>query len=158
MPPAHSIEFGGVRISDTGIAELDKRRPLVTVMRANIERVTLRHGWQSHRPLLLLLFAAGVSVAGLFPVAWILHWMLHGGTLSVWLPAGAPFPFVVAAWAVFDATRRGFYLLVEGPQGREKLCFTRRAAGSEIEAFLRQAEQRFGYQVGRGLELDRGPA
>src|SRR5689334_20319837 len=127
MLPAESIEYSGIRISDTHMAELDGHRPLVAVKRSDIERVTLRRGWQSRRPLLQLLFGAGLSVIALFPILATLRWLQFGGRIHVGWPFAAAFITVVAAWVMYDSLRRGFFLAIEGPRGRQKLCFGRRA-------------------------------
>jgi len=56
---------------------------------------------------------------------------------------------LVGGWVVYDALRRGFFLAVKGPHGRQKLRFSRRAERPEIEALLHRAEQLFGYAVER---------
>jgi hypothetical protein len=144
-----SIEYGGIQISDTLMAELDGHRTLVAVKRSNIERATLHRGWQSQRPFILLLFGVGLLVIAVFPIRVVLHWLLEGGNLHVVWPFAAVFILVVALWVMYDSLRRGFSLVLEGPKGQQKLCFGRRAVRWEIEAFLDQAEQRFGYQVER---------
>jgi hypothetical protein len=155
--PAECIEYSGIRISEALIAELDGPRLLVTVKRSNIERVTLRRGWQSRRPFLVLLFGAGLFVIGLFPIRVILRWLLHGGEIHGALLVIAAFLLVFGVWVVYDSLRRGFFLRIEGPQGRQKLCFGRRAVRRDIHEFLCQAEERFGYQFERAFEADRTP-
>jgi len=150
-PPLEDcLEYGGVRITATAIAELDGDRPLVTVKRANIERAALGWGRQSCRAFGLLVFGAVLILLGLTSALTLLGALSDGGKISsVW--AWGTTLNILGCWAVYDAMRRGFFLQTDGPTGRQRLCFGRRARRSRIDEFLTEAERQYGYQIEREL-------
>jgi hypothetical protein len=150
-PPAPSddrLEYGGVRVTATAIAELDGKRALVTVKRADIQRVVLRWGRQSRRAFGLLLFGAVLLLLGLTSALLFLGAISDDGNgADIW-GWGATLA-IIGGWAVYDALRRGFFLEIDGPPAGRRLCFRRRAGRRKIDEFLTEAERRFGYQIDR---------
>jgi hypothetical protein len=139
------IEYAGVRISEGEICELNGRRRGVAVRREDIDRASVRRGWQAERPFLALAFGGVLLAVGLVPVPSIIDWLLHGGTLSV-LWAAVTSMVAVGGWVVYESLRRGYFLAVEGRRGRRKLCFGRRAEAERIRSFLYRAEDLFAYR------------
>lgn len=151
MPHDDCIEYAHIRICNEFIEELDGGRRLIAVQRSGIERVELRWGWRSQRPFIQMLFGTVLSVLGMFPSVIVLRWLLGGGTLHWIVLALAGFLLLFGGWVMYDSLRRGYFLAVEGQKGRKKLCFARAADRQQIEAFLREAQRRFGYEVERDL-------
>jgi hypothetical protein len=145
------VEYCGIRISETSIAEMDGQQPTVVVQRPDILRVAIFRGWQAQRPLILFVFGAALLAVGLIPIPGIIDWLLFGGILStawVWVSTMILF----GGYILYDASRRGYFLAIDGLNRHHKLCFSRRAKRSELQSFLRQAEERFGYRFEWSIE------
>ncbi|HOX07184.1 MAG TPA: hypothetical protein PK280_12340 [Planctomycetota bacterium] len=141
---AEPIEYCGVWIGAGELAEVDGGRTALAVRREDLDSARLCRGWQAERPWVLLGFGAILLALGLIPVPCVVLWLIHGGGISstlplllIWLPFGG--------WALYRAASRGFYLAIRCHEGSRKLAFSRRADRANIEAFLKEAERRFGY-------------
>ena len=158
MNEVGTIEYCGIRIAESAIAELDGRKVVVTVPRHDIQSAKLHWGWQAQHPLASLFFGGVLIAIGLLPLLMIVQWFQHGGTLPLILVGMIPMA-LIGGWLMLDALRRGFFVVINGPEGRQKLCFGRNAERAEVEAFLSEAEQMFGYRFygASGAEAEPAP-
>ena len=141
-----SLEAHGIRFSNDGVSEMDGLRHAVHVRRPTIVRISICHGFQSERFWLATLLSVAILMAGIVGLVMIGQWMFRGGNLPQAI-AFAPIGIVVGGWMMWSALQRGYYLKIDQNSDRQKLRFNRAATRQELEAFLHQAETRFGYQI-----------
>ena len=133
-----SVDYRGIRFAPDHVAILERDNELVTIPLDGIHTFTLRRGFTAERPIAEALL--GVACCGLAGLALrkVVYWLMRGGTLwdiqillVLLLPLGISF--------LRDASRRGFYLLVELNQGARKLPFVG-GLDERFPDFVRQAE------------------
>jgi hypothetical protein len=142
------LTFGGVCFTAECIFEVGARSASAKVSRVELERISLRYGFQARHPLLLALFGFILLALGLPPLLHVALGLIGGGGFfdvellaPVWLILG-----ITALWGAF---RRGYLLEVETPVGKRRLEFKRGLESSELEAFISLVEQSLGYVVDR---------
>ena len=142
------LEKGGIRFSETELAEVDQGRPVLRVRRERIQHIQLRWGSRAARPLVQVLLgtvflATGCVIQGL--MLW--EWLRNGGVIHVEVVVGLAILALMGGWLLFDALKKGYFLEVSTDSRKEKLRFDRRLSLQKIESLLAEARQRFGYTV-----------
>jgi hypothetical protein len=147
-PSAGALTLGGVSFTAEAVFEGAATRPQVAVPRAEIEHLRLRHGFLARHPFLLGILGLVLVGLGIAPPINALIWFIRERVLVgheilcvLWLVLGVP--------ALYEAFRRGYLLEVQTAEGLRRLEFHRGVRPAELEGFLRQAEEVFGYAVER---------
>jgi hypothetical protein len=143
------IELAGVRFTHEDVTELDGGQVMVKVLRRDVRRMALRHGFHSAHPILQILFGTVLTGIGLLPTWHFTNWVFHGGTFVSVEAVAMGFVFL-GPWLMFNALRRGPYLEVRTEGGTKKLAFDVGADPRELETCLAAAEQLLGYSIERG--------
>jgi hypothetical protein len=143
---AKALTLGGVSFTAKAVFEGPATRPRSVVPRAEIEHLRVRHGFLARHPFFLgILGLALVGLGIVLPlnavILFIRERVIEGHQLLcfVWLVLGVP--------ALYGAFRRGYTLDVQTADGLRRLEFHGGVRPPELEEFLRQAEEVFGYVV-----------
>ncbi len=153
----NSIRCSTVRISCTGVSQLEGGRVIATVPKDQIRKITLSHLTSTKRPFLQF-FVGFVSVSvGL--ILGITSFLVDEGnsapsqpgsfvikipliTIGMWMLMG------LGLWLLVGIFRGKYILIVETDQGKQRICFDKTARIGEILCFIEKAEQEFGYEIG----------
>jgi hypothetical protein len=141
-----AVECSGIRCSEKSLSEMDGRKIAVSVFRPDIRKITYRHGVLAPHPLLQILAGIILIATGYFPAEHIFRWLQNGGTLFgeellIFIFAG------IGVYLILTARRRGYFLDIELPKGRERLAFKGEPNPNELEAFFSAVEQCHGVKV-----------
>lgn len=139
------IQLGNVRLGVAGAAEMDETRLLLTVPRAEIDRVEGVYTVGGERPVVTFAIGLVLLVVSLIPVAALFDVLRRGGTYHAeWIAAVAC--IIPAAWLLQLSVRRRWVLVVKTTRDQRKLLFPRQVSQVEVESFIAQAKGRFGYE------------
>jgi hypothetical protein len=148
MDLTQAIRYGGICFLPDCVAELDGEKPVYVVPREHIQAIRLRYGFRARHPLLLAAFGLALMVLGAWFTPVLYVWFTRGGTLhtsAVWLSL----LLFGGAWVVYQACRRCFLLLIDCTNGKHRLEFQGGVDAVQLEAFLSEAESRFGFVIVR---------
>ena len=116
------LRLGSVRFDDNGATELDGRRPVISIPRANVVRIELAYTTGVSNPwtlgflgLVLLVVSIGLPLFSLIASGASLHSrgeIVWG--IRVWYLVAFAFP---AVWMIKLATRKHWVVVVHGPEG-----------------------------------------
>jgi hypothetical protein len=144
MPDDDFLQLESVRLSADGAAEMDGTRRLVFVPRAEIERLELRHGSGSERPIVTAVLGVALLVLSGVPI-WMLMNALRGhGTFEIKFMTAVAFA-IPALWLLDLSIRRRWMIVVHARKDTRKLVFHEMNDRVEIERFFTEARSRFGY-------------
>jgi hypothetical protein len=147
----------GVRFHDV-VFDTDSMRlyshqsKLLSVEKKNIRGITLKHGFQSERPIAQIIF--GIVVLGL-GVYFFAHLILHTLVYSVmfiddWLSI---LLFPLGGWFIVDGFRKRLYFEVVLDNDKRKFPLGKNPNRGELKKFIKLASQ-LGYSID-GTILDR---
>lgn len=145
-----------VKISASGISQLEGNAIVATVPREDIVNVTLCHDSLSRRPFLR--FSAGfilVAIGLVFLTTAFL--MAEGGMYNLQLKSvtlGVPLAPIVlwilvgfGLWLILGVFRGRYNFLILTGRGNRKIFFSRTADIREIRRFIERAVREMGYEV-----------
>jgi hypothetical protein len=138
-----SIQYLAVRIDRNALMEMrTPRTPLTVVSRDDVLSIELVRASESAHPVIQTAFGMTLIGIGLIPVPVII---LHG---AVSKPVLALFVMVgLGAYLIYDAWRRVPLLRVKTIRGTARLAFRSRVDPEQLRAFIREAEETFGYSI-----------
>jgi hypothetical protein len=122
-----------------------RQSKLLSVEKKNIRSITLKHGFQSERPIAQIIF--GIIVLGL-GVYFLAHLILHtlvyriiygDDLLSILL-------FPLGGWFIVDGFRKRLYFDVALVNDRRKFPLGKNPDKGELQKFIKIASQ-FGYSI-----------
>jgi hypothetical protein len=142
------VEYGGVRFTAMAVEGSEGYRRPVSVPKARVRHLTLTRGFRAAHPLALTAFGAVLFAGGLTAGLYLACVLLLGNPGQLKLLSVA-WVVVPGAGALYEGLQRGYFLTVHEDEGRRRLEFGPRVRPDELEAFLRDAEQRFGYVIER---------
>ncbi|HWE95966.1 MAG TPA: hypothetical protein VG269_18530 [Tepidisphaeraceae bacterium] len=140
------VACAGIQFDAKSLREVDSGRVMVLLSRADIRRVTLRHGSPAQHPVVQVIAGFIMLAMGALPTLYFLHWMREGGRFILHIATMFLFP-VLGVWFIYGGFIRRHYLDVETSTGNKKLQFSGKPQLVEIRSFLKTAENSFGYKV-----------
>jgi hypothetical protein len=141
-----SLAFSGVLLDPDGLGVLDGDRVVKHVPRDNLQTIEVRSGLLSAHPFLQLAFGAVLVWLGLSPAKSLLDGLREGET-TVDVVAFLALLIPLGAWLVYDALKRGHYLIVESGGGRLKIPLKGRPSAADVDAFVGRAKSELGYDI-----------
>ncbi len=144
MPDDDFLQLESVRLSADGAAEMDGTRRIIFVPRAEIERLELRHGSGSERPIVTTVVGFALLVLSGVPIWMFMNALRGNGTFEIKFMTA--FAFIIPAlWLLDLSLRRRWMIVVHARKDRRKLVFHKTKDRAEIEKFFSDARSRFGY-------------
>ncbi len=129
------VRLGAIEITDQWLREVEDRTRLVSIPRAEVRRVVLRHARVAERPVLSLVLGIGLSTLGAYGVVVTLFAQVR----FVELIGGFIITLLAGAWLIYSALRRGLILQVETGRGVRKLGFGGAIEPAALAAFVEAA-------------------
>lgn len=147
------LEKGNIRFSAKELAELDRHRAVIRVPRDRCREIAWRYGSRAARPWVQSTLGLACLAGGLYLLVRLLvEWWRGGGVLWIEQVAGLVILGFVGGALLVDVVRKGHFLEVQTDKAPEKLRFDRSVSPADIETFLSEARQRWGYTI-----VDRRP-
>jgi len=144
MAEEQFVQLESVRVSPDGAAEMDGTRRLIFVPRAEIERLEVRHGSGSERPIVTGLLGAVLLILSGIPIRMFINALRGYGTFELKMITAVAFIFP-ATWLLDLSLRRRWMIVVHMRKGTRKLVFHETKDGAAIQSFLTDARSKFGY-------------
>lgn len=144
MPDDDLLQLESVRLSAEGAAEMDGPRRLIFVPRAEIERLELRHGSGSERPIISAVLGFALLAMSAAPIVMLINAFRGWGTFQMKYIAAIAF-IIPALWLLDLSLRRRWMIVVHARKDRRKLVFHKTKDRVAIERFFNEARSRFGY-------------
>lgn len=154
------VQLHRIRITSASIAEVVGRRPLVSIPRAEVRGMRIRHGFITERPWLLAGIGVCVLAFGIVGVSRTALWLMGhttGRHLQGNLMATAIVALVFGPIALYFALRRGWAVLVDTTTSTRKLGFGARVTNAELSQFV-DAARASGVEVEVSAGLPRAAA
>jgi len=129
MPLTSTHTFGNIQLTPEAMHELQDNRPILTLRRADIRSLHLRHGFLARHPILQMIFAGALIIATLYPLAAAVN-LLRGGLIHalLWLPLVFTF---LGIYLLYDALRQGHFIEVTTTAGTRKLSLGKSLSPNE---------------------------
>ena len=149
-----TVRFHNVEFSVQGISLLDQQSKIVSVTKKDIRTITLKHGFQSERPLVEVVFGIALVFIGFyFIVNFILQILFNriayiDMVLSVLL-------LPVGIWFMVDGYKKRFYFEVTLDNDKRKFPLGKNPNKRELQKFIKMASQ-LGYPIDNSV-LDKFP-
>ncbi|MCE9571949.1 MAG: hypothetical protein K8W52_02215 [Deltaproteobacteria bacterium] len=131
------VRLGAIELTDQWLREVEGSTRLVSIPRAEVRRVVLRHARIAERPLLSLVVGIVLTTVGAYgaiatAASRVRYVELVGGFLTM-LAAGP--------WMIHSSFRRGLVLHVETDRGTRTLGLGGAVQSPALEAFIEAAAQ-----------------
>jgi hypothetical protein len=149
---AKGVRFHNVVFDTEGIILFDRQSRLLSVPKKDIRHITLKHGFQSERPIAQVLF--GVAVMGLgiyFVIDFLLIALVEGVVYDV--GCLSPLLLPVGIWFTVDGLRKRLYFEVALDNDKRKFPLGKTPDKGELQMFIKIASQ-MGYSIDAKI-LDR---
>ena len=145
MAAEEYLSQGGVGVSATSLWQSESGRKTLVVPRADLQTCALCHGTPEERPLASLLLGAVLVLPGLWHLALAAEGQAHFGLKSLRVESAVLLLLGIGLWLIWRSlAQRSYYLLVTGAGRPRKLVFKVKDGLKGVEAFLAEAEARFG--------------
>jgi hypothetical protein len=150
MNADQAINYAGICFAADHIAEIPEQQPTVVIPRANIKTLKLHYGFKAKHPILLAILGLVFIVIGLWQIVVVIQWLMYGGIIH-------EVSFILAlmtclgVWLIYDATQRGYLLIVETTHDQKRLEFNRSVRASDLKVFLNDAESLLNYSIQRQI-------
>jgi hypothetical protein len=142
--PDDFLQLESVRLSADGAAEMDGTRRIIFVPRAEIERLELRHGSGSERPIVTAVVGFALLALSGMPIVMLINAFRGSGTFDIKIIAAVGF-IIPALWLLDLSLRRRWMIVVHARKDTRKLVFHKTKDRAKIERFFNDARSRFGY-------------
>jgi hypothetical protein len=157
LPETTIIKYATVQFTPDKLVEFGSKvqsREVLSIPRDDIEKIVLKYGLASERPIIDVLIGSGFLLVGLFisiPLLFSYFSELSQGT-SV-RPAGAKFvgfglmfiPFAIMFF--YLALRKRYYFYVQLRKDKRKIVFHGEVYPVHIRSFIREANSKLGWQI-----------
>jgi len=145
----NGIRFHDVVFDADGMKLYSRQSKLLSVEKKNIRSITLKHGFQSERPIAQIIF--GIVIIGL-GVYFFAHLILHTLVYRImyvddWLSL---ILFPLGCWFIVDGFRKRFYFEVALDNDKRKFPLGKKPDKGELQKFIKSASQ-IGYSVDAGI-------
>jgi len=126
---------------------LSDGKPVIQVSKSDIKSIELKRAIGAERPLPQFIFGLLLTVPGWYFSRALWFWLFSGGRLVVdvtfWSIAMIP----LGLWLAISAFRKRTILHVHMRNDHRKILFQTANTSAEIKAFVRRAQEQFGYCV-----------
>ena len=138
------LEYESVRLGADGASEMDGKRRLVHIPRADVVGLEIVHGSAAERPLVSLILAALLTAISLIGPVMLVGALLGRGRVDIKFVTSIAF-LVPAAWLFDLVLRRRWFLNVHMKKESRKLIFGKTCDPVALQQFVLSAKERFGY-------------
>jgi hypothetical protein len=165
LPETTIIKYATVQFTPDKLVEVGSKvqsREVLSIPRDDIEKIVLKYGLASERPIIDVLIGSGFLLAGLYigmPLLFSYFSDLSQGT-SVRAPSakfvGFGLMFIPFAIMFFYlALRKRYYFYVQLRKDKRKIIFDREVYPERIRSFIQEANSKLGWQVGIDKSVSR---
>lgn len=140
------LQYDSVKAWDAGIGEMDRKRAVVFVPRAEIRSLELAYAPGAERPLVTILLGVLVLAVSATPILYLLGALAWGGRMYVklfYILGFAPLGF----WLLRFALKKRLVLVVHTAKGRRKMVFQGSPDLAAARDFVHQVGSRYSYPV-----------
>jgi hypothetical protein len=141
-----SLEYGSVRVWEAGVAEMDHKRPIVFVPRAEIHSLELAYASGAERPFITIFLGVAVLAVSISPLLFLLGVYYFGGHMHLkllYILAFAP----LGLWLLRFAMKKRYILIVHTSKGARKAVFQGPVDPSHARGFMSEISSRYRYTV-----------
>lgn len=142
---AKGVRFHNVVFDAEGVILFDRQSRLLSVPKKDIRHITLKHGFQSERPIAQVLF--GIAVIGLgiyFAVDFLLVALVERVVYDI--GCLSPLLLPVGIWFIVDGFRKRLYFEVALDNDKRKFPLGKNPDKGELQKFIKIASQ-MGYSI-----------
>lgn len=150
---ANGVRFHNIAFDSQGITLLSGQSKLLFIAKNDIRKITLKHGFQSERPIIQVLF--GIVLVGL-GIYLLVDFILLAAVQRTIYDVGCLSPLLlpVGGWFVLDGIRKRLYFEVSLENDTRKFPLGKNPDKGELQKFIKIASQ-LGYPVdARFLDKD----
>lgn len=142
---ANGVRFHNVVFDPQGITLYDRQSKLLHVLKQDIRHITLKHGFQSERPIVQVLFGLAIVGAGIY---FVLYFLLIARLERVIHDVGCLSPLLlpVGIWFVVDGLKKRLYFEVSLNKDKRKFPLGKNPDKGELRKFVKLASQ-LGYSI-----------
>jgi len=140
-----NVRFHNVGFSIKNMVLFDQRSQILSVAKSDIRKITLKHGFQSERPVVQVVFGIIVIILGFY---FLIHLILHTLVYRIFyvddilslllLPTGG--------WFIVDGFRKRLYFEVTLDNDKRKFPLGKTPDMGELQKFIELASQ-LGYVI-----------
>ena len=139
------VRFQNKEFSTQDMTLLDQQSKILSVAKKDVQKITLKYGFQSERPFVQVGFGVALLLIGLyFIVNFILQALINRIIYTDMLLSILLFP--VGVWFMVDGFRRRLYFEVYLDQDKRKFPLGKNPDKGELQRFIKIAS-RLGYPI-----------
>jgi len=139
------VRFQNKEFSTQDMTLLDQQSKILSVAKKDVQKITLKYGFQSERPFVQVGFGVALLLIGLyFIVNFILQALINRIIYTDMLLSILLFP--VGVWFMVDGFRRRLYFEVSLDQDKRKFPLGKNPDKGELQRFIKIAS-RLGYPI-----------
>ena len=139
------VRFQNIEFSTQDMTLLDQQSKILSVAKKDVQKITLKYGFQSERPFVQVGFGVALLLIGLyFVVNFILQALINRIIYTDMLLSILLFP--VGVWFMVDGFRRRLYFEVSLDQDKRKFPLGKNPDKGELQRFIKIAS-RLGYPI-----------
>ena len=139
------VRFQNIEFSTQDMTLLDQQSKILSVAKKDVQKITLKYGFQSERPFVQVGFGVALLLIGLyFIVNFILQALINRIIYTDMLLSILLFP--VGVWFMVDGFRRRLYFEVSLDQDKRKFPLGKNPDKGELQRFIKIAS-RLGYPI-----------
>jgi hypothetical protein len=139
------VRFQNIEFSTQDMTLLDQQSKILSVAKKDVQKITLKYGFQSERPFVQVGFGVALLLIGLyFIVNFILQALINRIIYTDMLLSILLFP--VGVWFMVDGFRRRLYFEVYLDQDKRKFPLGKNPDKGELQRFITIAS-RLGYPI-----------
>jgi hypothetical protein len=139
------VRFQNIEFSTQDMTLLDQQSKILSVAKKDVQKITLKYGFQSERPFVQVGFGVALLLIGLyFIVNFILQALINRIIYTDMLLSILLFP--VGVWFMVDGFRRRLYFEVYLDQDKRKFPLGKNPDKGELQRFIKIAS-RLGYPI-----------
>jgi hypothetical protein len=139
------VRFQNIEFSTQDMTLLDQQSKILSVAKKDVQKITLKYGFQSERPFVQVGFGVALLLIGLyFIVNFILQALIYRIIYTDMLLSILLFP--VGVWFMVDGFRRRLYFEVSLDQDKRKFPLGKNPDKGELQRFIKIAS-RLGYPI-----------
>lgn len=141
-----NLEYASVRVWEAGVAEMEHKRPVVFVPRAEIHSLELAYASGAERPFITILLGVAVLAVSISPLLFLLGVFYFGGHMYLkllYILAFAP----LGLWMLRFAMKKRYILIVHTSKGTRKAVFQGPVDINHARGFMAEISSRYRYVV-----------